>query len=77
MGAGNGEGDRHGDSIGANRVLCDYRTLFGDGFIFCSPRILNEIPCLCFVLTSCSGCVLLMTIEDVLISLVVGNYLRQ
>jgi hypothetical protein len=76
VGVGNGEGDRHGDSIGVNRVLCDYRTLIGEGFIFRSQRILNEIPCLCFVLTSCSGGVLLMAIVDVLISLVVGNYLQ-
>jgi hypothetical protein len=76
VGVGNGEGDQHGDSIGVNRVLCDYRTLIGGGFIFLEHRIINEIPCLCFVLTSCSGGVLLMAIVDVLISLVVRNYLR-
>ncbi len=76
VGGGNGEGDRHGDSIGVNRVLCDYRTLIEDGFNLRQHRILNEIPCLCFVLTSCSGGALLMAIVDVLISLVVGNCLQ-
>lgn len=76
VGVGNGEGDLHGDSIGVNRVVCDYRTLIDDGFNLRQHRIFNEIPYLCFVLTSCSGGVLLMAIVNVFIYLVVGNCLQ-
>ncbi|WP_139834219.1 MULTISPECIES: hypothetical protein [unclassified Pseudomonas] len=76
VGAGNGEGDRRGDSIGVNRVVGDYRTQIGGGCLCPTGAIPNQIPYLYCLFADCFFAAELMAEFELFISLVVGKFLQ-